>query len=122
MKAAKVKKVEHDAEVAEKTIMDSSEFIESENKRLGAEAYQKIEGASSEAEEVYEEIDFDSLHSSALEDIQKLEAVTALLAYLPKKVSNKHSDYKHIVKILTKLEKYRACSGSLVSQRIRYVC
>ena len=104
VKAAKVKKVEHDAEVAEKTIMDSSEFIESENKRLGAEAYPKreIEGASSEAEEVYEEIDFDSLHSSALEDIQKLEAVTALLAYLPKKVSNKHSDYKHIVKNIDK--------------------
>ena len=107
VKAAKVKKVEHDAEVAEKTIMDSSEFIESENKRFGAEAYPKreIEGASSEAEEVYEEIDFDSLHSSALEDIQKLEAVTALLAYLPKKVSNKHSDYKHIVKNIDKARK-----------------
>ena len=50
VKAAKVKKIEQDAEVAEKTIMDSSEFIENENKRFGAEAYpsREIEGASSE--------------------------------------------------------------------------
>ena len=110
VKAAKVKKVERDAEVAEKTIMDSSEFIESEHKRLGAEAYpsREIEGASSqdaEQQEAYAEIDFEKIHTSALEDIQKLEAVTALLAYLPKKVSNKHSDYKHIVKNIDKARK-----------------
>jgi hypothetical protein len=110
VKAARVKKIEDDAEVAEKTIMDSSEFIESENKRLGAEAYpsREIKGASSQDEsedELLEDIDFDSIHSSALGDIEKLEAVTALLAYLPKKVSSKHSDYAHIVKNIDKARK-----------------
>ena len=50
-------------------------------------------------------IDFDLIHNNALEDIQKLEAVTALLSYLPKKVSHKHSDYKHIVKNIDKARK-----------------
>ena len=109
VKAAKTKKIEEDAEVAEKTILDSSDYIAEQNDRLGAEAYPKreIEGASAQTEEYIEEesFDVDSAHDQALDDIQKLEAVTALLAYLPKKVSPMHSDYKHIVKNIEKARK-----------------
>ena len=107
VKAAKVKKVEEDAEVAEKTIMDSSDYIAEQNERMGAEAYpqRELDGAvkddgSESAEDV--SYDFEAIHKEALEDISKLEAVTALLAYLPKKVSPLHSDYKHIVKNIEK--------------------
>ena len=107
VKAAKTKKIEED-EVAENDL-DSSDYIAEQNDRLGAEAYPKreIEGASAQTEEYIEEesFDVDSAHDQALDDIQKLEAVTALLAYLPKKVSPMHSDYKHIVKNIEKARK-----------------